>query len=262
VGPAQGCGLDLFSTQGGGKMFCLQLKKAGLVLACLALALGAGSGAAVACDSENYPAAAKTLTPITVTHKGETRAIHLPDVYEHNGSVCTGATLAFRAVRHGLDTLYGEQVPDLDDLVVISLAPGGPMDLLDMIIRGDGAGNRTWPPPGIAGGVDKFVFQFMRKSTMQMVTVRLKDGLWVQDWFILREKQKSGTISKAESAKRTQDRENMLENFTRLDASELFGEAVVTHFVAWGAIEPGEVDRHIRNMRREARAQAQDSGEM
>jgi hypothetical protein len=130
----------------------------------------------VACDNENYPAAAKTLPPITVTHNGETRSIHLPDVYEHNGSVCTGATLAFRAVRHGLDTLYGEQVPDLDDLVVISLAPGGPMDLLDMIIRGDGAGDRTWPPPGIAGGVDKFVFQFMRKSTMQMVTVRLKDG--------------------------------------------------------------------------------------
>jgi hypothetical protein len=54
----------------------------------------------------------------------------------------------------------------------------------------------------------------------------------------------------------------MLENFTRLDASELFGEAVVTRFVAWGAIEPGEVDRHIRNMRRQARAQAKDSGEM
>ncbi|MCJ8499763.1 hypothetical protein [Desulfatitalea alkaliphila] len=241
-------------------MFRFSLRKPGIVLAALAMAVCLGMGVAKACDDDAYPPAAKTLAPITVLQKGETRSIYLTDVYDHHGGVCAGATLAFRAVQHGMDLLFGQQTPDLDDVVILTLAPGGPMDLLDLIVRGTGPGSRTWPPPGIAGGTDKFVFQFMRKSTMQMVTLRLNTELWPEDWFILRAKTKEGTISEAESAKRSRDRQGMLDNFTRLKAAELFGEAEVAHFVAWGAIVPGEIDRHIRDMRRQARAG--DSGEL
>lgn len=241
-------------------MFLFSLKKKGYELASLAMALCLGIGVATACDDDAYPPPAKALAPITVMHNGETRSDHLTDVYDHHGGVCAGATLAFRAVQHGMDLLFGEQHSDLDDVVILTLAPGGPMDLLDLIVRGTGPGSRTWPPPGIGGGADKFVFQFMRKSTMQMATVRLKEGLWPADWFILRAKTKEGTISEAENTKRQRDRKNMLDNFTRLNATELFEASEVVHFVAWGAIAPGEIDRHIRDMRRQARAE--ESGEL
>ncbi len=163
--------------------------------------------------------------------------------------------MTFMAMKYGLELLYGNEVPDLDDLIVVNRAPGGPMDLFDLIMKGNDTSQRTWPPAGMASGAESFVFQFFRKSNMQTVTFGLKDGLWPGDWFELRAKHKDGTITDEEEEKRQQDRQKVVREFPGKSFAELFGKPPVHTFVAWGHMEPGELDRLMREQRRQAREQ-------
>jgi hypothetical protein len=206
----------------------------------------------------DYPESIKTIPPITVVAKGQERIIRLTDVYDFHGNACPGATMAFQAVRYGLELLYGDKTPDLDDLVVISRSAGGPMDMFDLLMKGPDKSNRTWPPAGVAMAAENFNFQFLRKSTMQAVTVRLKDGLWPRDWFELREKHKAGSITDAEQEKRKKDRSRVLSQFPLKSFAELFGEPQVYTFISWGHMEKGEMDRLIRQQRKQAREEGRN----
>jgi hypothetical protein len=201
----------------------------------------------------DYPESVKNMPPIVVVKEGRERIIRLTDVYDFHGNACPGATMVFQAVRYGLELLYGAQTPDLDDLVILSRAPGGPMDMFDFLMKGPDKSNRTWPPAGVVMAAENFNFQFLRKSTMQAVTVRLKDGLWPRDWFELRDKHRAGTITDAEKEKRKKDRGYVLSQFPGKSFEELFGEPEVYTFIAWGHMEKGEMDRLIREQRRQAR---------
>lgn len=203
-------------------------------------------------DSE-YPEVVKRLPPIQVIEAGQMRNITLSDAFDFHGNACPGATMAFMAVRYGLELLYGDDIPELEDLVFISKAPGGPMDLMDLIVKGDDPSRRTWPPVGITSAAKNFSFQFIRKSTMEMVTVRLRDGLWPDDWFELRDKHRQGVITEAEKEKRHRDREYVILNYPQKSFQELFGTPEVHKFVAWGHIEKGEIDQRIRKLRRQSR---------
>jgi len=216
----------------------------------LALVLLTALPALAAPKAEKGAIAAADVAPISVSRNGEATTLHLRDAGK-----CAGLGVAFMAVRYGLDLLYGRETPDLDDLVVFTVAPGGPMDLLDKVLRGGGANNRTWPAPGMTGTPDSFAFQLLRKSTMQMVEVRLRDGLWPADWFELREKVKGGTATEAEKQKMAQNRKLLTEDYPRRSFVELFGEPQVQTFAAWGHLERGETDRRVRDLRRQARGQ-------
>jgi len=84
--------------------------------------------------------------------------------------------------------------------------------------------------------------------------VSLKDGLWPNDWFELRSKHREGTITETEAQKRQEDREYVIYNYPKKSFKELFGEPEVHKFIAWGQIEKGEIDRRIRELRRQTRA--------
>lgn len=206
-------------------------------------------------EKKEYPQSARDLPPLTVIQGGQERTISLCDAYDFHGNVCPGATMGFMALRYGLELLFGTETPDLDDLMVISRSAGGPMDLFDLLMKGDDRSQRTWPPAGMKMGAENFAFQFYRKSTMQGVIVRLQDGLWPADWFELRAKQKAGTITEAEAEKRKQDRRMVVETFPRMAAEELFGKPEIFTFVAWGHLEQGELDQLIREQRRAAKGQ-------
>jgi hypothetical protein len=209
------------------------------------------------------PDSAKSAPPIIVKQGGETRSIHLCRAFDFHGNACPGATMTYMAVRYGLELLHEDgEIPDLDDLVVIGRAPGGPMDLLDLIMKGEDRAGRTWPPEGIESGAENFSFQFFRKSTMRAVTVRLRDGLWPADWFELRDKNRDGSITEAESEKRQRDRQYVIREYPRKTYSELFDEPEVHAFVAWGGIGPGEIDRRIRDLRRSRRRAAAEAVEI
>jgi hypothetical protein len=205
------------------------------------------------CADGDYSALAQDIPPITVVRDGQERTIGLTDVYDFHGNACPGATMTFQAVRYGLQLLFGADTPDLDDLVIFSRSPGGPMDMIDLLMKGADKSDRTWPPAGITMAAENFSFQFLRKSTLQAVTVRLNDGLWPEDWFELRDKHRAGTITDAEQEKRQRDRGGVLHRFPRTPLTELFGEPEVYTFIAWGGLEQGEMDRLIRQQRKQAR---------
>ncbi len=213
------------------------------------LLLGLGSAIPPA-HGADYPDSVKNLPPLTITHNGQTRNISLAEIFKHHGNACPGATMAFLAVRYGLSLLYSEnEIPDTSDLVIVIQAPGGPMDVLDVIMKEGDRDQRTWPPAGITPGTDNFIFQFFRKSTLRAVTVKLKEGLWPEDWFLLREKKRAKTITEAEQEKMQRDRQTILLEFPAKPLPELFGEPKAYTFLAWGLIEPGEMDKRIRRQR-------------
>lgn len=199
------------------------------------------------------PPSATQLAPLKYTVGGEPRTLALCDVYRFHGGVCPGATMTFRAVGYGLELLFGDETPELADLLIINKAPGGPMDLLDLMIKGDNPTLRTWPPTGMTNSADNFSFQFLRKSNLKMVTVELNQGLWPDDWFDLRNKNREGTISPEEEKKRLTDRQQVINTFPTRSYAELFGQPQVETFVIWGEIEPGEMDKRIRDYRRRNR---------
>ncbi len=213
----------------------------------LALMAGAWS---VSAGTRTYPASAENLPPVTIIKEGRELTIRLTDVYDFHGNACPGATMAFQALRYGLELLYGQETPDLADLVIISRSAGGPMDLFDLLMKGKDKSRRTWPPAGMVMDADNFTFQFLRKSTMQTVTVRLQDGLWPEDWFELRAEHKAGTITDEQKKKRTKDRQRVIRTFPGKPLTELFGTPQVDTVVVWGQILPGEIDRHIRDQRK------------
>ncbi len=112
---------------------------------------------------DKYPDPVMSLPPIQVIDNGQIRNISLPDAYDFHGNACPGATMAFMAVRYGLELLYDDEMPELEDLIIIARAPGGPMDLVDLIVKGNDPSKRTWPPAGITSSADKFFFPVFTK---------------------------------------------------------------------------------------------------
>lgn len=219
----------------------------------LFLAVFIAFGGTAWAEKKEYPQSVRDLPPITVIQGGQERTVSLCEAFDFHGGACPGATMGFMAVRYGFELLFGDETPDMDDLVLIGMAPGGPMDVFDLLMKGEDKTKRTWPPAGITRGADNFVFQFLRKSTLQTATIRLQDGLWPDDWFELRDKHNDGTITEAEQKKRQQDRRAVIEGFPEKSFEELFGVPEMKTFIVWGHIEPGEMDRRIREQRRAAR---------
>ncbi len=204
--------------------------------------------------SDDLPDSVKNLDPIEVIRDGEERIITIQDVYDFHGGTCPGATMAYRAAQYGFDLLYPDgDTPAADDLIILVRAPGGPLDLMDFMMKGGSDLDRTWPPAGITRSADNFVFEFYRKSTLQGVKLKLQDGLWPDDWFVLRDRHRDGSITDAEQEKRQQDRNYVIREFPKKSYAELFGEPEPFFFIAWGHIEEGEMDRHIREQRRAQR---------
>ncbi|PTN32579.1 hypothetical protein [Desulfonatronum sp. SC1] len=235
-------------------MTVLQRKTVGAGLLSLALILGTWISPGPVAGGK-YPAEIENLPPITIVKDGQARHLALTDVFEFYGNSCMSSSSAFLATSHGLRVLFGDEPADLADLVIVTPSAGGSIDFLDLLMRDDPR-QRTWPPAGISGGADNFVFQFYRKSTMQGVIVKYKDGLWPADWFDLRAKQKAGTITDAERQRRVEARRLVQEVFPTMAPEDLFETSDVFTFVSWGHINPGELDRLGREQRRAARAQA------
>ncbi|WP_028575825.1 hypothetical protein [Desulfonatronovibrio hydrogenovorans] len=233
----------------------LQLKALSGLLMFLVLAMGSALPAAADCGAGDggYTQAARDLAPVKVIRGGEPRNLSLVEAYDFLEHPCLTGTVSFLAARYGLKLLFGEETPVIEDVVAISLAPGGSMGALDFIFKGDNPRDKTWPPHGVENSADNFVYQFLRKSTMQAVTIRLKHEMWPSDWFELREKQQAGTITEAQRKKRSQDRRFILENYPAMALTELFETPDQYTFIAWGHIEKGEMDKMIREQRRARR---------
>ncbi|TWI76710.1 hypothetical protein LZ24_00331 [Desulfobotulus alkaliphilus] len=215
----------------------------GFTLICMAAATPL-----MASEKRSYPEALKNLPPLTATQNGEIRIIHLTDVLDFFNKTCPGTILSFVAIRYGIDTLFGEDTPDLDDIVVMSRIGGGPLDTLDFILKGGNPANRTWPPPGIDRSMENYVLQFYRKSTLQGVTVSLKRDVWAgADSYC----SSAAPTEETTQQRRTDLRSYIFQTLPLVHPSEAFETTAVYTFIPWGSMTEPEMRRNIRNQRRQ-----------
>jgi len=240
--------ISLIGRHAFGSAFCVNswFASGKVAMACLfALAVIGGTKHASAHDDSSYPAAANALPPIILLQNGEERTIRLTEVYDYHGGSCPGATMAFQSMRYALELLFDQETPVAEDLVIIARMPGGPIDFFDIIMKGDEPGPPTQTPAGMSRGMDNFVFQFLRKSTMEAVTIELKKGLWPADWYELKRKKKAGTMTEADKARQQADKEAILSQLLEKPFSDNFANPQVHSFLVWGQVLPGENDASI-----------------
>ena len=195
-----------------------------------------------------------SILPLTLLVDGKECAITLADAYRFHGHACAGVTIAFRAVQHGINILYGPEIPEQNDLLVFSRIAGrGPLDLIDLLMKGDKLSKRTWPPVGMKLSRNNFLFTVMRKSTCEAVDVKLKPELFPKDFFNLKKKQKDKTLTSKEWDTLHTYMKDMILTFPTMPAKELFRSPRQYRVIVWGSLLPGEMDKHIRELRKRYR---------
>ncbi|HDI78675.1 MAG TPA: hypothetical protein ENF54_03445 [Desulfobacteraceae bacterium] len=194
------------------------------------------------------------IPPINLMVDGKKRAVTLADAFKFHGHACPGLTIAFRALQYGINLLYGSEIPEQSDLLIFSrMARCGPKDMLDFLMKGNRPSKRTWPPVGMKGSRRDWVFVIMRKSTCEAVTIRLKPERFPKDFFKLKKRQKEKTITPKEWEKLHTYMKDIILTYPTMPAEELFGKPRKYRFLCWGTILPGEMDKRIRQLRKESK---------
>ena len=195
--------------------------------------------------------------PIRIMVDGKEQHITLDRAFRFHGHECPGMTIAYLAIRHGINLLYRNEIPERGDLLVTSRTPaGGVKDFIDFLMKGDKPSDRTWPPVGMEKGRDKFVFTVARKSTCEAVEIRLKEEFFPADFYPLKKKEQEKTITKDEWERLHTYMKDMLLRYPTRPAEELFSRQGPYKIITWGTLQPGELDKSIRKMRQEARKKA------
>jgi hypothetical protein len=197
------------------------------------------------------------ILPINLIVEGQKHSITLTDAFKFHGHPCPGVTIAFLAVQHGINILYDSETPNQDDLIISSKIPArGSMDLIDLLMKGDKLSKRTWPPEGMKKSRDNFSFTIMRKSTCQAVDVKLKPERFPKDFFQLKKKEKGKTLTPKEWDTLHSYMKNIIMTFPTMPAKELFDNTLPCKVVMWGNLLPGEMDKHIRQLRKKCRGKS------
>jgi hypothetical protein len=133
---------------------------------------------------------------VRVQAAGRTDVITLADLYGEHGHPCVGTGIAFRAVQVGMRTLYGDTVPQRDDLLIFSRIAGpGVLDAVDRIMQGPEPPAKTAAPKGVRLARENFVFTLMSKATGEMVIVSFKPEVLSKDFFPLKARMKKQGLS-------------------------------------------------------------------
>lgn len=219
---------------------------------------GVFAGTCMECHHKyNVKVKVPTPTPIKMAVNGKVQSIGLAQAFQFHGHECPGITIAYRAVQHGMELLFPNEIPKREDLIITSLTPaGGVKDFLDLIMRGDNPANKTWPPAGMGKGRDRFVFTMLRKSTCEIVELRLNPDLIPEDFFPLKKKKQNQTITNEEDARLHAYIKKIVLDIPIKPASELFGPVRPRKIIVWGNLKPGEQDKNIRRLRQEEKKKA------
>jgi hypothetical protein len=209
-----------------------------------------GEGCRGCHDKYNVTYALPRVDPILVKVDGKTVAIDLLTAFSHHGHECPGMTTAYLAMQYAFQLLYGDEIPERSDLMIASRMPrGGPMDLIDLIMKGDNPALATWPLEA-KPSPNLFVFTVFRKSTAEAVDIRIKPGVIPDDFFVLNQKQKNKTITMEEWNRLHQYLIQIINVNPTKSKAELFGKPKPYKVLWWGTLTAGEMDRHIRQIRK------------
>jgi hypothetical protein len=194
------------------------------------------------------------VAPIKMMVDGKERTITLDGVFRFHGDVCPGATIAYRGVQYGIRLLYGNEIPDRNDLVVVSRTPAaGVKDFLDFFMKGDKPSMRTLPPPGMQMSRDGFIFTVMRRSTCEAVELPLNHAFFPPEFFSLRKKNQENTITEDERGRFHACMKNIVRASFLTPAEEMFGKPKPYKIIVWGTVGSGELDRNVRAMKQKGK---------
>jgi hypothetical protein len=214
------------------------------------------AGDCLSCHQENGVTVRVPETPPLRFMVGDTiHELTLEQAFKFHGHECPGMTTSFLAFRYGLKILFGDEIPRRDDLLIIGHSPaGGIKDLIDLIMKGDNTALKTWAPDGMKNDQMRFNFILVRKSTSEMLEIGLKPGIFPEDFFRLKKKQKENRSTPEEDDQLHEIIKRVITVFPTLPVSELFGNPRARKILLWGDVGEGEMDRHIRKMRLDKKA--------
>lgn len=194
------------------------------------------------------------IPPIRVMVNEKEEIITLERAFKFHGHECPGMTIAYLAIQYGVNLLFNDEIPERSDLLIASRMPSaGAKDLIDLLMKGENPSKRTWPPVGMKNSRSGFVFTITRKSKCEAVEVRLNEAFFPADFFLLKQKEKEGSITGEEWKRLHTYMKDIILKYPVKPIEELFGRPKPYKVIVWGTLGPGESDRHIRKMRQEER---------
>ncbi len=178
---------------------------------------------------------APEIKPIPLRSGGAVRTVSLEDVFRYHSHSCPGATTTFKALQYGLELLFQGDIPDVEDLAVLSRTPvEGVRDTLDYILTGGDEIRETPAPEGMKAGRDKFFYTLLRKSTGTAVDVQLKPEHYPENFYPYKKKQAEGALSPEEWEVLHGYMKDIILKFPAMPFEELFGRPEPYRFLFWG----------------------------
>lgn len=184
---------------------------------------------------ESTPAVA----PIAIQAEGKPRSIALSDAFRLHGHSCPGITTTFRAFQYGILILFGNEIPEREDLLIFSRTPTpGSLDLLDLIMIGENRTRKTSEPQGMRASRDNFCYTLYRKSTGTAVDIQLKPEHYPKDFFDLKKKQSAKKLTSEEWDTLHGYMKNIILTFPGKSFEDLFGRPQPYKTIVWGQLLP------------------------
>jgi hypothetical protein len=181
---------------------------------------------------ETVPQAA----PLLIKENGKVRNITLKDAFGYHSHSCPGVTTTFLAIQYGIKLLYGNDVPDVNDLVILSRSPApGSIDMIDFLMINKKGKVKTSVPEGMKSGRDKFFYTVYSKSKATAVDVQLKPELYPEDFFKLKKKQANNTMKEDEWQTLHDYMKDMITSFPTMSFEDLFGNPQPYMVILWGS---------------------------
>jgi len=143
------------------------------------------------------------LSPILIYDEDNLLKISIADVGKYHGDMCPNFITAFRATQLAIKKLWKNEIPKRGDFRIITANPGAcAKDVFEFITRVVSTGDFMFELPvwhqTVEGPLqhhapispDCFRFTFIRKSTNDSVTIRVKEDVFPQGFFELLKKLK------------------------------------------------------------------------
>ncbi len=225
-----------------------------LFIACTVLILLANASSLWSADCKQCHTAkgvkerAPAVEPIVLKHEGRSRIIELSDAFKVHGHSCPGMTTTFLAFQYAMDKLYGKEIPEQEDLVIVSRTPTpGCLDFLDLVMMGNKGKGKTVAPEGMRASRENYCYTFYRKSTGTAVDIRLKPESYPKDFFKLKKKHTAGKMTPEEWDRLHGYMKDIILNFPKKSAAELFGNPQPYRVIFWGRLLPAHAAPETQN---------------
>ncbi|MBN1833058.1 MAG: hypothetical protein JW896_13205 [Deltaproteobacteria bacterium] len=180
-----------------------------------------------------------SIAPIKINEDGVTRSISLSDAFRFHGHSCPGVTTTFRALQYGIFLLFGDEIPEKNDLVIFSKTPTkGSLDMLDLVMIGEKREKGTTAPEGMKASRENFSYTLYRKSTCTAVDIQLIPSHYPKDFFELKKKQSAQKLTSEEWDMLHDDMKTIIRTFPQKTFETLFGNPKPYKTITWGSLLP------------------------